>query len=672
MRLRPRRPHAWALGAWVLVLAADSLMPPPLVAQRFLEGRIPPDVSVQVTERPYTIRGESVEDIYQQLLAGQWSQFRSFYIWNYGPADQGYAFIPGPSGRCSIPDFAVDLRLTMDFPVWEPPAGASTALVEAWDAFHALLVRDFEERRDARYRMLTEYNRIARRFEADCSLLQTELEVMGSRLEQEMVRTERAARERGQRVQIRWPPEGFEARLARFGTATARGGGVELRPDRSRSATATELPEAESLLVDAQREASIPRDGASWLVVAGLRHEGEQVYFGPVIDLPQAGDPPVDPDVPVPYPGLTEVFVSTLAAALDSAGMLDLGWPIAEYVSDLDANIGRTSLAQLLTHRSGIDNAHPDTARDLDWTTGARALRANARFTEPGAIYSYSGYDFPLAVQVLEAVVRRDLQAALQTAVFTPLGMTSTFVAPTSDGSIPMTHTTPTDVMLFLSEWVEGGVRGAPPLAPEPGSSLEPPTGTSTFGWGVWYDEVAGTPRVSLACETGGFQLFGTFRTAFSLWTSGRFPSATWQYLLHGVGEQIGVGAAVIRPIDVSGTGTLDAVRPTCREPRGLRTIVTSAGEPTPSGSWPGDYRNGDQLMRLGDVGGLLAVTNFDPPLAVTHYSGDIYFTASGAQALFPLRLTRDAAGRRYLVLDGRAFIHLDDASGIRQASPGG
>lgn len=647
--------------ARTLALATLSLVPDALAAQRFLEGRVPSDVRAQVVERPYTIRGETAEEILAELQAEGWARFSSFYVWNYRRTDQGYVFVPGPSGRCSVPEFDVDLRLTMDFPVWERPAGAGTALVEAWDAFHALMVRDFEERRDALYRMLNEYNRIARRFEADCSIIQTELEVLGDRLEREMLRTEQAAREGGQRAELRWPPPGFEARLAQLSTGTPRGGGVELRPDRSPSTAAVELPDAERLLADAQQEAQT-YDGVSWLVVAGLRHEGEVAYFGEVINAVRAGSPPIDPFVPVPYPGLTEPFVSTLAAALDSAGALDLDAPISRYVSDIDASIGRTTLAQLLTHRSGIDNAYPDTARGRDWTTEARALRANARFTEPGAIYSYSGYDFPLAVHVLESVVGRDIRTALQTAIFTPLGLTDTSVGATSDGSIPMTYTTPSDLMHFLSTWVEGDVRGAPPLVLEPGSVLASRNGERAFGWGVWYDEVAGAPRVSLACETGGFQLFGSTRTAFGLWTSGRFPSATWRYLLHDVGEQLGVGAEILRTVDVSGTGRLDAVRPTCREPSVLREMVTEAGGPAPSGPWPGDYRNGDQLMRLGDVGGTLAVTNFDPPLDVTHYAGEIYFTASRGQALFPMRLTTDDAGRRYLVLDGRAFIHLDDA----------
>jgi hypothetical protein len=124
--------------------------------------------------------------------------------------------------------------------------------------------------------------------------------------------------------------------------------------------------------------------------------------------------------------------------------------------------------------------------------------------------------------------------------------------------------------------------------------------------------------------------------------------------------------------VTFTGTGTLNAVEPTCTEPSVLREMVLDAGDLAPSGSWPGDYRNGDQIMRLADEGGILRVTNGQQPMDVTHYDGEVYFTSIGGQVLFPMRLTTDAAGRRYLVLDGRAYIHLDDAPGRRGTSSAG
>jgi CubicO group peptidase (beta-lactamase class C family) len=627
------------------------------VAQTFEAGFVPTDVLAAVVTRPYSIVADTPEGMTAALraigLGGSWTRFSSFYEWIYDLEEIPHALLGTPSGRCRFPSFQVYLRLTIEYPRWERPANPDPLLVEAWDAFVELMERDFEERRGDVYAQLTELNRIARRLEVDCPRANSTIDALMDDLAEEQREEAIEAYERGERVALQWPPPGID-RAAQDRYA---------RPDifRVPSATTVELPptDPERLLTEAQRDAQSVNT-AGLLVVAGHYRSGEIVYFEEAIDAPATAGP-IDASVPRPYPGLTELFVATLAGALDSASVLDLGAPIATYLPEIDPVLGQVTLRQLLSHRSGIHNAVPDTANDVDWPDAARTLDARALFTEPGAVYSYSGYDYPLAIQVLESVGGTDFPTLVASALFRPLGMMSTSVGAPVRG-VPETSTTPADLMTFLTVWVDGGLRGAPPLTRTASATAAQglAEGARWFDSGVWHDEVAGVTRVSLMCQSGGFQLFPATETAFMLWTSGRWPNGVWRYLLSEVGEEQGAREEVLAPIGARGQASLGAVDPPCYEPWGMREEVLSLGAPTPAADWAGLYRNGDQINELSDVGGFLKETN-GPPLDVSHYRGDVHFVGLNGTAFYPLQLTRDTEGRRYLVLDGRAYIHQDD-----------
>jgi len=643
-----RRPPA----ALLPIVLSVALWPAGIRAQTFDLGLVPPDTRVQVVPRPYTVRGNTAEAVTAALralgLGGYWMRFTPFYIWRYDLEELPLAIVDSPSGRCRFPSFLADVSISIEYPAWERSADAEPWLIGAWDAFIELMERDFEERRDALYAQLRELNRIANRLEVDCPMARTRLDEMMDELWRESWEEEEEARERGERVVLQWPPPG-QIRTAQI----TRPGGIFLVP----SATTVELPPTDpAILLQQVRFEQEQADPSGLLVVAGLYRGGQIEYLQKVLDKPRPNGP-IDALEPRPYPGLTEVFVATLAGALDSANVLDLAAPIATYLPAIDSLLGRVTLRQLIGHRSGIHNARPDSATGLDWPEAARGLDGRALFTEPGAIYSYSGYNYPLAMWVMESVTRADFPTLASTALFGPLGMARTSIGESVLG-LPVTRTTPSDLMIFLSAWVSGELRGAPPLTPD--LAQLPAEGRRSFDHGVWYDGLAGVARVSLACSSGAFQIFPATATAFMLWTSGRWPNGVWRYLLSSVGEQQGVREGVLRPIDVQGAGRLGAVDPPCQELTALKENVRTLGTPTPSGDWAGRYRNGDQINLLADQDGLLKVTN-GPPLDVSHYQGDIHFVGANGQAFYPLHLTRDTEGRRYLVLDGRAYIHEDD-----------
>jgi len=72
---------------------------------------------------------------------------------------------------------------------------------------------------------------------------------------------------------------------------------------------------------------------------------------------------------------------------------------------------------------------------------------------------------------------------------------------------------------------------------------------------------------------------------------------------------------------------------------------------------------NGDRVVELQEREGVLWLTG-GMEFEVMHLEGDTYFATLGGQPLYPFRLVRDNAGRRYAVLGDRAHIHDDDRPG--------
>lgn len=649
--MRNRTPRA-ALIVWLPgILLASMATPVVLDAQAFTRGNPPPDVNVVILERPYTLRGDSPAEFMSALrllgLGGVGARLSVFNDWQYEAERLPLALLRAPSNLCRPTRMRLNLRLTAEYPVWEPTSEAAPLLLEAWGAFQEVLAASWEEKRDAAYRELEELTRLGLRLEADCTQLRAELVRLSDRVRAQSEDAWNAAIERGELVRLQWPPPGFEPRFATAGMPSI--GTSEVR-----------MPQTDRELLRERAELDVSQGSREGLtVVAGLYHEDQVQYVQQLVGPPLPDGVAARDGTPQEFLGLTEVLVSTLAGGLDSAGVVDLAVPISTYMPELDARVGRVTLEQLLSHRAGIDNAQPDTANGLSWAGVVRAMPARRVFTEPGVIYSYSGYSYPLAIHVLETITLRPLAELMSAALFTPLGMSNTTIGGEFRG-LPSTMTTPFDVMRLLTAWVRGGLRGSPPLIYEADPINPPDVGGRSFARGVWYDQVAGIPRVSLICDGAAFQVLPVTSTALMLMSSGRWPTDVWRFLSAEMGDLVSVGSAFLRPLTPAGAAELGAVEPTCPEPYGLKEQVTELGERAASGSWPGLYVNGDMATRLGDQGGFLQETNAGA-LDVYHWTEDVYFVGTNGRPFYPLQLKNDAAGRRYLVLDGRAYIHEDD-----------
>jgi len=81
-------------------------------------------------------------------------------------------------------------------------------------------------------------------------------------------------------------------------------------------------------------------------------------------------------------------------------------------------------------------------------------------------------------------------------------------------------------------------------------------------------------------------------------------------------------------------------------------------------GGWVGRYLNGDRKVELSqEGGGLVYHTNVELLDVVPDFGGNMVANRrpTGTKSIY-FRLVLDAAGRRYAVVDGKAFIHEEDA----------
>ena len=120
-----------------------------------------------------------------------------------------------------------------------------------------------------------------------------------------------------------------------------------------------------------------------------------------------------------------------------------------------------------------------------------------------------------------------------------------------------------------------------------------------------------------------------------------------------------------------TGTQNLALERVEAGLPPGVGITVEEAAESvTPTilqeveGGWVGRYLNGDRKVELArEGGGLVYHTNVELLDLVPDFGGKMVATRrpTGQRTIY-LKLVLDHAGRRYAIVDGKAFIHEKDA----------
>lgn len=128
---------------------------------------------------------------------------------------------------------------------------------------------------------------------------------------------------------------------------------------------------------------------------------------------------------------LSKPITAVAVMMLAEAGLVTFDTPLSQLLPGFSADIGTVTVRHLLSHTSGVPD-YPALGIDHPGITNAEILAAlrgvQAPVFPPGQKYEYSNSGYVLLGSIVERLSGRALPEFLATRIFTPLGMSSTFV----------------------------------------------------------------------------------------------------------------------------------------------------------------------------------------------------------------------------------------------------
>ena len=197
-------------------------------------------------------------------------------------------------------------------------------------------------------------------------------------------------------------------------------------PSAAGEVPGTDVPaRLETMLVEAYGGAA---PGAAMVVLDG----GELAFLSAAGLADLEWEAPATADTSFRVGSITKPVTAIAVLRRAAAGGLDLDEPVGTYLSGLDATLGRPTLAQLLSHTSGLPDhfrlpdapavmRNPTTPGDI-----IERMRGAEPVFEPGQAWAYSNFNYVLLGRVLEVTdpQGRDYGTIIEQDIFAPLGMT--------------------------------------------------------------------------------------------------------------------------------------------------------------------------------------------------------------------------------------------------------
>ncbi|HEY4033319.1 MAG TPA: serine hydrolase domain-containing protein [Ktedonobacteraceae bacterium] len=151
---------------------------------------------------------------------------------------------------------------------------------------------------------------------------------------------------------------------------------------------------------------------------------------------------PLTPDMLLRIGSVTKVITAYTLISLVQEQQLDVHTPIATYVPDLPAQVGRLTIHQLLCHTAGLKDDFSHYGPHDDAALGQAILRYGDQhfFVEPGQIFSYSALGYAVAGVVIEALSKQSYAQAIQERVLSPLKMERSTFYPTMAMTYPLSQ----------------------------------------------------------------------------------------------------------------------------------------------------------------------------------------------------------------------------------------
>lgn len=362
---------------------------------------------------------------------------------------------------------------------------------------------------------------------------------------------------------------------------------------------------------------------------------------------------------------VADLLTALACVLLDERGDIALDAPISTYAPDLPRRIGEVTLAQLLSHTAGLDDAANDESapRRRVVSTVWPDATDRALFTEPGAIHSPSRHGMPLVRAILEKVTGSSFTGLVDELVFRPAGLLRTTFDPqlavelgAVDGHV-------------LTNTREGPVRVIPP----PQNPLPQPYSTAqdlarllellVNGGTVWAGDVVDAMRRSrapLPAAPGDSIAFAGHVTRLGGWRQLVFESRIAGYgsLLRMVPDAHAALVVLSNATGALPTSAADSLLAALVGAPAERSLSTPQRRELPADpdAWAGTYLNGDRFAQLEVHDGALHWRNGDILLPAPRTGARLDVTLDDGRIVQVLHLFLDDAGRAYVIVDGIAY----------------
>ncbi|MFT3826371.1 MAG: serine hydrolase domain-containing protein [Chitinophagaceae bacterium] len=135
---------------------------------------------------------------------------------------------------------------------------------------------------------------------------------------------------------------------------------------------------------------------------------------------------PVSDSTRFPIASMTKTFTAILVLQKAERSALNLGDPITKYLTELPASLASVTIADLLTHYSGLRNEPLQAYSSRYNTTDYIKKFVTPNDTLKSISFNYNNVDYVLLTRVLEVITQKPFKQLLQENILTPLNMTNT------------------------------------------------------------------------------------------------------------------------------------------------------------------------------------------------------------------------------------------------------
>ena len=156
------------------------------------------------------------------------------------------------------------------------------------------------------------------------------------------------------------------------------------------------------------------------------------------VDNPQ----PVTPDTIFALASISKTVTTTAMMRLVEQGKVDLDAPVRRYLPDFklqdESAAASVAIWHLLTHTPGWEGQLTPADKGNDTLAAfVDTMATLPQLAPPGAVWSYNNAGFSVAGRVIEVVTGQNINDALRTLVFQPIGLTRAFTRLEDVASFP-------------------------------------------------------------------------------------------------------------------------------------------------------------------------------------------------------------------------------------------